>query len=83
MKNATKLPPDQRKALILSAAIDVANDKGLSEVSFDTVSKACRMKTTPRTVAHYFLIGDLRKAVIADMRATQEVRQEAVAMGIG
>jgi len=83
MKNAAKLPPDQREALILTAAIEVANEKGLSEVSFDTVAAACRMQTTPRTVAHYFKIGVLRKSVADDIRSTQEVRQEAVAMGIG
>jgi len=83
MKNATKLPPEQRKALILSAAIEVANKKSLAEVSFGSVSTECTMKTTPRTVAHYFKIGELRKAIVADVRSSQEVRQEAVAMGIG
>lgn len=82
MKNATKLPPDQRTALILSAAITVANEKGLSEVCFATVAAACSMKTAPRTVAHYYKIGDLRRAVVADTRASQEVRDDAIAMGI-
>ena len=82
MKNATKLPPEQRKAIIMSAAVEVANKKGLSEVSFATVAAACKMSTTPRTVSHYFKIGELREAVIADDRVTKEVREEAIAMGL-
>lgn len=82
MTNATKLPPDQRSALILTAAVKVANDSGLAEVTFKTVAKACVMSTTPRTVQHYFKIGDLRAAVVADPRASQEVRDDAVSMGM-
>lgn len=77
-----KLAPDERVAVIVSAAVNVANEKGLSEVTFDTVSAACVMKTKPRTVAHYFKIGALRRAVVADERASDEVRDDATAMGI-
>lgn len=77
-----KLQPEERSALILSAAIKVANEKGLAEVTFKTTADACMIKTMPRTVAHYFKIGDLRRAVVADERANDEVRVDAVAMGI-
>lgn len=77
-----KLSPEERSAVILSAAIAVANDKGLSEVTFATTAAKCVMRTKPRTVAHYFKIGDLRRAVVADDRASDEVRAAAVAMGI-
>ncbi len=82
MNNATKLSVAQRAAVILTAAIKVANEKGLHEVTFKTVAKACLVTTTPRTVQHYYNIGDLRAAVIADKRATQEVQDTAVAMGL-
>lgn len=82
MKNATKLPPDQRKAVIVTSGIKVANKDGLSQVCFATVAKFCTMPTTARTVAHYFKIGELRKAIIADERTNQDVRDEAIAMGI-
>lgn len=77
-----KLPPEERTAVILSAAIAVANEQGLSEVTFETTAAKCAMKTKPRTVAHYFKIGDLRRAVVADPRANTEVHVAAVAMGI-
>lgn len=81
-ENATKLSPEERTAVILSAAVKVANEQGLSEVTFKTTADACLMKTKPRTVAHYFKIGDLRRAVVADERVIDEVRVAAVAMGI-
>lgn len=76
-----KLSPEERSAVILSAAIVVANEKGLSEVTFKTVSDKCLMRTKPRTVAHYFKIGELRRAVVADPRSNDLVRSDAVAMG--
>jgi AcrR family transcriptional regulator len=81
-ENSTKLPPSQRVSVILSAAVDVANEKGLSEVTFKTVAAKCLVRTTPRTVAHYYKIGDLRRAVIADERANDTVKVDAVTMGI-
>lgn len=77
-----RLKPAERTALILSAAVSVANRKGLSEVTFATVAAECVWKTKPRTVAHYFKIGELRSAVVKDSRANDEVRADAVAMGI-
>ena len=77
-----KLPPDERRAVIMTAAVTVANERGLSEVTFKTVADACGMRTTPRTVSHYFKIGELRRATVADSRANKEVRDAAVAMGI-
>lgn len=82
MKNNAKLQPDERRAVIVSAAVELANDKGLSEVTFHSVAQKCRMDTMPRTVQHYFKIGELRRAVVADARANQMVRDDAAAMGI-
>lgn len=80
--NATKLQPHERKAVILSAALKVANDKGLSEVTFKSIADACQFKTMPRTVAHYYKIGEIRSAVASDSRASDDVKADAVAMGI-
>jgi DNA-binding transcriptional regulator YbjK len=81
-KNASKLPRAQRHAVILSAAVIVANRDGLSEVTFKTTADACNMPTKSRTVSDYFKIGELRQAVIADSRTSAEVQTQAVAMGI-
>ena len=77
-----KLAREERSAVILSAAIKVANEQGLTEVTFKSVAAECVMNTKPRTVADYFKIGELRRAVVADDRASDEVRSTAVAMGI-
>ena len=77
-----RLAPDERCAVILSAAVQVANEKGLSEVTFATVASACKMRTKPRTVSHYFKIGELRRAVVTDSRASAEVKDDAFAMGL-
>lgn len=80
--NATKLPRLQRRAVVLSAAVSVANRNGLSEVTFKTTAEACTMPTKARTVSSYFRIGELRQAVISDSRSTNEVQAQAVAMGL-
>ena len=82
MNTTAKLHPDERRAVIVSAAILVANDAGLSEVTFRTVSARCAFACTPRTVQHYFKIGELRREVVSDARANQMVRDDAAAMGI-
>lgn len=81
MEFTPKLPPDERKAVIITAAVEVANEKGIGELTFQNVAEACRMKTTVRTVCHYFKIGELRQAVINDERANKMVRDDAVALG--
>jgi DNA-binding transcriptional regulator YbjK len=80
--NNAKLHPDERRAVIVSAAVNLANERGLSEVTFRSVAEQCRMPCEPRTVQHYFKIGELRCEVAADSRAHQSVRDDAVAMGI-
>ena len=78
----TKLKPDDRKSVILAAAIHVANSNTLGEVNFKNVAEACRVTTTVRTVKHYYKIKDLRKAVAFDPRSSDMVKADAVAMGI-
>ena len=82
MENATKLPRHMRKAVILSAAVIVANRDGLSEVTFKTTATACELPTKARTVSDYFKIGELRQAVVTDKRASSEVKSQAVSMGL-
>lgn len=77
-----RMEPEERKNVILSAAIELANDKGLSEVTFKTVAAKCIVQTEPRTVASYFKIGELRRAILLDHRTNGEVHGDAVAMGI-
>lgn len=81
-ENDLRLPHEERKALLLSTAIELANEKGLMHVNFKTVSEASKQHVTPRTVQHYWNIGLLRRAIIADKRCNQLPKDDAVAMGI-
>lgn len=82
MQNASKLTPQERRSLIVTAAVDLANEHGLSEVTFEKVAANCRLPTTKRTVTHYFKIRELRLAVVADERANERVREDGRAIGI-
>lgn len=83
MSDYTRLEADKRKALILSAAITVANNDGLGRVNFDSVSAACRVETSRHTVKHYFPTkAELVAAVIKDDRVTRRVLDTASAMGL-
>ena len=78
-----RLEPEARRAVIVTAAITLANENGLAAVTHDAVARSCSFKTTGRTVKHYFpRISELWKAVVDDGRAHQTVVDEAVGMGI-
>lgn len=77
-----RLPPDERRAVIITAAVEIANAKGLGALAFEDVAENCRVATTKRTIANHFKVAELRRAVIDDCRANQEVLDDAVAMGM-
>lgn len=66
-----KLPATTRRALILDAAIRVANRDGLLRVNWNAVAAECDMETSDRTVRAYFpRYTALWDAVKADARFT-------------
>lgn len=77
-----KLQASERKALILNAAVTVANRDGLENVTFANVAGACEIATTPRTVQHYFHIADLREMAARHPAANRKVKETAAKMGI-
>lgn len=81
-KNSPKLAPEQREAVIVTAAVNVANEDGFSQISLKTVASKCKPKTSVRTVQSYYTMDALRKIVLADTRTSQEARDEATGMGI-
>lgn len=76
------LPADQRKAIILTAAINVALRDGLWNVNYDTVANECVVKTARNTVKHYFgsRLSLWKKTIEFDK--TGEVRRMAEENGI-
>lgn len=78
-----RLPAENREAVIVTAAVEIANNRGLAAVTHDAVARECKVATTPRLVRHYFRkTTDLWRAAASDERAAQTVRDEAIALGV-
>lgn len=63
-----RLQPDNRRAVIITAAISIAKTEGLHSVTHGAVSKRCKIATSTKTVRHYFATQvDLWQAVLAEV----------------
>lgn len=49
-----RLQPANRRAVIISAAVAIARDHGLRNVTHGAVAKRCVIDTSAKTVRHYF-----------------------------
>lgn len=49
-----RMQPDDRRKIIVLAAVAVARRDGLASVTFEAVAAACSIETTERTIRHYF-----------------------------
>lgn len=63
MHNRVRLTPEQRKRLILNAAVKVADDIGVFNFSITNVSRHLS-GTSKATIKHYYTMDQLRTAVI-------------------
>ena len=78
-----RFSPEERRAIVLTAAVTVANDRGLAAVTWDAVARACTVRTSVGTAREYFkTLTALWRAVAADTRANRAVRDEATGCGI-
>lgn len=79
-----RLAPHIRQSIIEQAAVDVANDKGLVNVNYDTVSEACSISTSRATVKyHYPLRDDLYSLVLeSQLEVHPKVFEDAELMGL-
>lgn len=63
-----RLQPDNRRAVIITAAISIAKAHGLHRVTHGAVAKQCRIETSIKTVRHYFGTQvDLWQAVLVEV----------------
>lgn len=61
-----RLQPENRRAVIITAATSIARDGGLHKVTHGTVAKRCKIDTSKATVKHYFATQtDLWRGVIS------------------
>ena len=63
-----RLQPDNRRAVIVSAAISIAKTEGLHRVTHGAVAGRCKIQTSTKTVRHYFATQvDLWRAVVIEV----------------
>ena len=82
MSNRTRLKPEERKRLVLNAAIEVAKERGVFKFSIANVSRHLT-GTSKATIKHYFTMEELRTAVIKEALERPEcllIVGQAVAM---
>lgn len=62
----TRMTPENRREVILSAAVKIAGERGLIHVTHSAVAKRCVIETSVKTVRHYFATqADLWRAIRA------------------
>lgn len=78
-----RLPPDERKGIIVDSAVKLSEARGLCNWTRQDVAKGCEINTSPETVKHYFPAqDDLRRAVLAHPQCTERLKLQAEANGI-
>lgn len=72
-----RMTVDQRRSVIITAALRIARERGLSAVNQGDVAKRCVVATSEKTVRHYFACrADLWSAVVAtDVTFTEQARE--------
>lgn len=61
----TKLTPDQRRNIILQAAVRIGRADGITGITHGNVAKRCSVPTSKETVKYYFPVkADLWDAAI-------------------
>lgn len=82
MARYTKLTGDERRSLIVTAAVDVANKEGLAEVTYEKVARRCAVQTSKHTVKHYFpLKSRLFERIIAHKNSNNQVKSMGKKLG--
>ena len=71
-----------RRAIIITAAVDLANKKGLDFVTPARVAELCMVKTSAHTCRGYFPLPELWAAILADKRASKKVKKDGELMGM-
>lgn len=54
MKQKVRLTANQRRTVIITAAVDVAREKGLACLTMGDVARRCSPYTSERTIYRYF-----------------------------
>lgn len=78
-----RLTRKQRKAIIIDAAVQIANKEGLATLTYIVIANQCSIRTSEWTVKHYFPTkAHLFSAVANNDKASKVVRIDAWNLGI-
>lgn len=80
-----RMDREQRRQMILTAALEVARREGLASVTYDLVARECPVDTSPATVRRYAgRIPDMQRNTVlrAGGPLRVKLKQEAVALGL-
>lgn len=82
MSEVRRFSPRVRRAVILDAAVSLANEDGLLGVTFDSVADRCEIDTSKHTVRKYFgTLPGLYSEIIADDNCKPEVKAAGKKLG--
>lgn len=83
MSTAVYLGYEERRAIIVTAGVRIANRNGLIAASMTHVADECDVKTSLASVRGYFRTkADLWRAIAEHSDATKDVKASAAAMGL-
>lgn len=78
-----RLTAEQRYAIVLDAAVRLANRIGLANVNHRNTAKACEVYTSIATVRHYFpRKNDLWNAILKHKDVAENVKTGSLKLGV-
>lgn len=83
MAEIVRLTREQRKRVIIDAAVDASKAHGLCGWTRRILAASCSVHTSPQLTKHYFPnLADLRRRVLNHSGCTDDMRAQARAMGL-
>ncbi len=66
-----KMDKEQRRAVVLDAALKIATERGLAALNFRDIAERCEVETSAATVRRYAKrLRDLQRAVVMRAKGT-------------
>lgn len=81
--NKIRLPPERRRHMIWTAAVQLSKTVGLLGWTRKDVAAACAVTTSDETVKHYFKSQDeFRKLIAQSDEADEQIKSDAKSVGL-
>lgn len=77
-----RFPKKIKTAMIVTAAIQIAEEEGLMYVTPASAAMRCMVPTSNQTVRTYFTKMELYSAILTDDRCSEKVKRQGKDMGL-